>query len=298
MVKLVAKTKSQRGFNYILDSMAFERINRASARIVRTRGYRTAVFANDLIGNWISVFGVWEHEELDQVFNFLRPLFPIFEKSSALDIGANIGNHAMYFARYFKTVVAFEPNKKTYDLLRVNCSSFQNVDARNYGLGERKGYAEMNEDLLNAGGAEISNKSTQGAKIEIDTLDASDIKFSDVSLVKMDVEGYEERVLKGGLSLIKRHEPIILIEQHENDFFNDKSPALEILRKNDYTFCWLKSGSRNSSKFLAALRNVAEVFTGRTHRIFWSSNVPAGSYPMIIALPQRYRALLLNDARI
>lgn len=294
MVRLVKKNKSQRGIGYLLDSMAFERINRSSAQVVSSRGYRVAVFSNDVIGNWVSVFGVWEHEELDQVFSFLKPLFPIFLSSSALDVGANIGNHTMYFSRYFKSITAFEPNTKTYELLKVNCSVFRNVEIRNYGLGEKAGSAKMTEDILNAGGAGVSGQEDVGVEIQIDVLDSLDTGGTEISLIKLDVEGYEEQVLKGGLELIKRHQPVILLEQHESDFFNGSAPALEILRRSDYTFCWLKSGSERSIKALVALENMAEVFFGRTHRIYCSDNVPSGTYPMLIALPRRFSGLLLE----
>jgi FkbM family methyltransferase len=298
MVRLVKENRSRRGMRYLVDSMAFEIINRSSARIVRARGYRVAVFANDLIGNWISVFGVWEHEELSQVFEFLKPIFPRFSNSLALDVGANIGNHSMYFAKYFKNVMAFEPNKKTYDVLRVNCSTFHNIQAMNYGLGEKAGSAIMAEDIINAGGAGISKEVGQGVEIKIDTLDSLEKNCSEISLIKMDVEGYEEQVIKGGLQLIKRHQPIILLEQHEADFSNDRSPALEILRENSYVFCWLKSGSERKTRVLATLENAVEVLFGRSHRFFCSDRVPVGNYPMIIALPRKYGCILLDGATV
>jgi FkbM family methyltransferase len=295
MTKIVEKRKSPRGLSYILDSLAFERINNSSSRIIQKRGYRVAAFANDLIGNWISVFGVWEHEELDQVFKFLKPLSPKFLTSTALDVGANIGNHTMCFAQFFDKVVAFEPNRKTYELLRLNSQAFSNIAPLNYGLGESKGISIMSEDLLNSGGAMISSETTQGVPITIEALDSLDFGNVDISLIKLDVEGFEEKVLKGGLHLIQRHAPVILLEQHESDFIDGKSAALELLRQNDYQFFWLKSGSLNPVSYLAAIENALEVFFGRTHRIFSSIDVPVGNYPMIIASPTKYSPLLLGQ---
>ena len=68
-------------------------------KIVRPE--RIAIFAHDYIGIQINQFGIYEKDELQTLFRFLEPLFEEFQNSEALDIGANIGNHSLYFQKYF-----------------------------------------------------------------------------------------------------------------------------------------------------------------------------------------------------
>ncbi len=54
------------------------------------------------------------------------------------------------------------------------------------------------------------------AEVECRTLDglASDAGFTSVDLVKIDVEGFEAAVLRGGRQTILRHRPKLLLEWH------------------------------------------------------------------------------------
>ena len=42
------------------------------------------------------------------------------ENSSCLDIGANIGNHSIFFSKFFKQVLCYEPVELTHKLLEIN----------------------------------------------------------------------------------------------------------------------------------------------------------------------------------
>ncbi len=53
-------------------------------------------------------FGLYESEGLFALFKFLKPIIGDFQNASALDIGANIGNHSVYFANYFDKIYSFE----------------------------------------------------------------------------------------------------------------------------------------------------------------------------------------------
>jgi hypothetical protein len=98
---------------------------------------KKAIFAHDAIGRYINLFGVFEREELDFVFEFLAPLDCEFKKGLALDVGANIGNHAMYFSDYFYQVKAYEPNGDCFQILKFNASQCDNIIPENIGLSIR-----------------------------------------------------------------------------------------------------------------------------------------------------------------
>ena len=61
-----------------------------------------AIFAFDRIGAEISIYGIYEKEILERlkdcIFNIIDT-----QNSVCLDVGANIGNHTLYFAQFFNT---------------------------------------------------------------------------------------------------------------------------------------------------------------------------------------------------
>ncbi len=77
------------------------------------------VFSFDYVSTAINIDGIYEIDELEVLFEWLKLLNidEIFE-GSALDIGANIGNHSLYFSDYFSEVLSYEPHPLTYELLK------------------------------------------------------------------------------------------------------------------------------------------------------------------------------------
>lgn len=137
------------------------------------------------------------------------------ENGVVLDIGANIGNHSIYFAKecYAKKVISFEPVLETFNILKKNIEINGLDDViypYNWGIGEKKSRAVVNEyNLTNIGATRLTEKSE--GDIEIFSID--DIDFQDnIVLIKIDVEGDEEKVIKGALKTIKRNSPMIMLE--------------------------------------------------------------------------------------
>lgn len=131
-----------------------------------------------------------------------------------LDIGANIGNHSIFFAKYLnpKKVYAFEPVHPTYEILERNISInglFDTIEPINCAIGNRHINGTCDKfDLHNIGGTSVSEK--EDGEFGIITLDEKN--FENISFIKIDVEGFEEKVLEGGLKTIERCHPILMIE--------------------------------------------------------------------------------------
>ena len=145
---------------------------------------------------------------LDRLASLVKPA------SIAIDVGANIGNHAIYFAGVMGCkVVALEPNPKAAALLRRNAELnglSSQIDVR-----ECAGGAERRKGRVAEGQAHNLGTSTMLADpagdIEIVPLDHLAIE-GDVGLVKIDVEGMESEVLRGARELLSKHRPVLAIE--------------------------------------------------------------------------------------
>lgn len=137
------------------------------------------------------------------------------EDGIVLDIGANIGNHSIYFAKecHAKKIISFEPVLETFNILKKNIeiNLLDNViSPYNWGIGEKISRAVVNEYSLTNIGATRLTEMSEG-DIEIFSID--DIDFEDnIVLIKLDVEGDEEKVIKGALKTIEKYTPMIMLE--------------------------------------------------------------------------------------
>lgn len=141
-----------------------------------------------------------------------------FKNSIIIDIGANLGSHTLEFADLVGDngkVYAFEPQRIIYYQLCSNiiANGYNNIFAYNLALSDKNetAYIEKqnfySDDILNIGDTHISN---DGDIIDVKKLD--NYNLNNVSLIKIDVQGYEPFVLNGAIETIKRNKPIILIE--------------------------------------------------------------------------------------
>lgn len=255
-----------------------------------SREKKKAIFAHDSIGRYINLFGGYEREELDILFDFLAPLDVEFKNSLALDIGANIGNHAMYFSDHFQRVIAFEPNDDVFYLLKFNADQCENVTAEKIGLGDESGNFILREVSGNMMASWIekvpveTDRKTYSIKVErLDDKDLDNVKF-----IKIDVEGFEINVLKGAARTIEDQKPIILFEQHAKDFLNDSSPSIQFLEDLDYEICWLEGGRvLSNSWFSQGLGAIRAFFLGYDHRIVFGGRVPARTHSFLLAVPKK-----------
>ena len=180
-----------------------------------------AVFLGDNVSTKIILEGLYERFELEALENTIFPLLD--DNSNCLDIGANIGNHACVFAKYFKNVYAFEPNPQTRCVLNANTIG-RNIKVFDCGLSDNDGKAYFQQDFVNLGGSRIvEDGNLADFSIDVRTLDDVIVKegISSVSFVKIDVEGHEAKVLQGGRQFFESQKPIIGMEA----FFKD-TPAL------------------------------------------------------------------------
>lgn len=149
------------------------------------------------------------------ILSFIRDRYPVH--NIILDVGANIGNHSVYFARHleYQAIIAFEPVVENYDLLRQNVREFDRVFTRNVAVGEDDRTVRIFLDPGNMGACEI-RPNEMGRGIQQIRLD--DIFVSPVTLLKIDVEWYEPQVLAGAKNLIEEDRPLILIEDVKKEY--------------------------------------------------------------------------------
>jgi|GEM_PF-6418423 len=149
-------------------------------------------------------------------------------KGDIIDVGANIGNHSIFFALFLdRHVWYFEPNKPAFEILRSNVkvNKIHNITLLEYGLSSSPGRASIkSSDNYNIGAAK-TEVDVNGVA-ELRTLDDSVDKAKRISIIKIDVEGFELEVLKGAEKTIREHKPLIMVECINSNEFSANSDFL------------------------------------------------------------------------
>lgn len=288
-VKIIHQSVHDFSISDAILKICANKLQSRSADLLQRRGGKLVVYANDTIGNAIGASGFYEWIELETIFNFLKPLHQIFKTSIALDVGANIGNHSIYFSRYFREVRAFEPHPVTNRILEINANFYSGITVHKFALSDRHGRAQLIENPVNLGGSRIADTSSTSIAISLQKLDDLDIDRSRISLIKLDVEGHEANVLRGGLETLQEAMPIVLFEAHAADF-EGPMEEVEQLKTLGYRFAWIQPIGTGLEKYIRLLSMLAR--RKKTRSICTGNTIPPADHSMIVAIPPRWQAPL------
>jgi FkbM family methyltransferase len=133
-----------------------------------------------------------------------------------VDIGANIGAMAALARRLTDAAAIYciEPSPRAFACLEamIKANGFDNCHAIRTAVGAERGSAYLAEpDTL---ALSALSPTGQGVPVDVRTLDdiAMEIGIDRLDLLKIDVEGSELAVLKGGLATTRRHNPCVFLE--------------------------------------------------------------------------------------
>ena len=133
----------------------------------------------------------------------------------ACDIGANIGNHSVYFRRILgaQTVVSCEAQAHAYNTLQQNLAlnSLTTENAFSVMLGRPSGRDEVAHfEFINHGATRP--RTSADSPIAMVTLDELTASYGPVGFLKLDVEGFEAAVLAGAEQVLSKDRPAISVE--------------------------------------------------------------------------------------
>jgi FkbM family methyltransferase len=157
---------------------------------------------------WTIYFGI-ERDEKAALFALAKP------GQVVLDIGTNVGEVLMNFAKRVGPegrVIGFEPNPATLAKCRHNLllNAFENVELHGVALGDKSGEAFLGHPQ--AGNAGADRIGSAGIPIKLTTLDEFAAGLDRIDLIKIDVEGFDLKVLRGGKQTLKRLRPKLFVE--------------------------------------------------------------------------------------
>jgi FkbM family methyltransferase len=180
------------------------------------------------ISKWVEMEGRLDHDQ-----NSLPIILEhIKEGDWVVDGGACIGDHTIAYLNKVGSqghVLAFEPNHLAFECLKHNCKGAACLP---FGLSDLSGNAGILQNP-NSGASRLVN----GDGIILVRLD--DYELPRLDFLKLDVEGWELKALRGAESTIEKHRPIMWIEINKGALAEQGAEPKDIMRflfDYDYDF--------------------------------------------------------------
>jgi FkbM family methyltransferase len=161
----------------------------------------------------------YQHKKVDAAVAFTPA------RRVALDVGSHIGMWSMQLLRHgFQHIHAFDPDPEKAECYQRNLEvhtpdlaggptnvGFRHVTRYAFGLGER----QERVSLIHKGDTSLKThvRPDPAGSLEIRPLDDLLSLFDAVDFIKIDVEGFELFVVRGGERTIRTHKPVIVVEQ-------------------------------------------------------------------------------------
>lgn len=124
--------------------------------------------------------------------------------------GGHLGLWATRLSQYYAQVLTFEPDPENWECLRRNVAGLSNVTVTHGALGEREGTAALQRRANSTGGHYVKQAPT--GSVPMLTLDS--LALADCDALFLDVEGYEMRVIDGGVETITKYKPLMVCEEN------------------------------------------------------------------------------------
>lgn len=198
-------------------------------------------------------------------YEFLERILRTGSFNVAYDLGANDGGYSMMLAPRCKVVHAFEPVPWVADVLDPRARVQGNIVVHRQAMGETAGVVK-DVRIHQSWTLVPENKSLKvcpdhaskpAFDMEVTTIDIQADRIGAPDIMKIDVDGYELRALKGGLRTLRRHPCPIMFEYSSYlTFFGDGVKELLALLYDDLGYqMWSMDG-----KFCATTAVVAMEF--------------------------------------
>jgi FkbM family methyltransferase len=201
------------------------------------------------------IYDGFETDEINFINTFLN------QGDYFIDIGSNIGLFSLYASsRVGKTgsVIAIEPSSITFKRLQENCilNNLTNIKTYKLGLSDKNETLELN---VSANGYDAWNTFVKSKDVKFSSKELVDVKSLDnfmaeididikkIALIKIDVEGFEIKVLRGSHQLLSgSNSPVFMVEFTDANAISAGYCCHEIYKLlNSYGYVWYKYDSKH-----------------------------------------------------
>lgn len=227
-------------------------------QLVDGRHGRFLVSPHDIyLGRAVIMYG--EYGEIE--WQFLDQL--LLRGKDAIEVGANIGTHTVSMARKLagmgRRLLAIEPQPVVFQNMCANLAlnGLFNVLAENAACSNTQGWltfeAPNYERDNNSGGISMREDGSGSQRVRSVRLDELVPPGFDTGLIKIDVEGFEQKVLEGATGIIAQNRPMLYLE---NDRIEKSKALIEWLWDAGYKLWWHIPMLFNPDNFAGKSENI------------------------------------------
>jgi len=162
---------------------------------------------------------------IDEFLTLNQPWLLANNINTVFDIGANVGQFASLIHEVLPTatIYSFEPLKDCYEQLKKKMKGVDNFKAFNLALGDTNSLLTMHKSEHSPSSSMLpmanlhkqnyphthKNTTLEVRSARIDDV-AKELKIENNLLIKIDVQGFEDKVIAGGINIIKRSKILII----------------------------------------------------------------------------------------
>lgn len=133
-----------------------------------------------------------------------------------VDAGANIGYYSLYAAPVVRRVFSFEPDPRNHPALEANAAVSANITVRKNALSSEAGVVDLDVSGHPTLSKIAQSETGRTARTAVQAITLDDFAKEEPDLrmtgLKIDTEGHELEILRGGRQTILRDQPLILVE--------------------------------------------------------------------------------------
>ena len=203
--------------------------------------HRSFLYSGQIVSENVTVIMMWRSSECvdynrDYPSDFLSTLSSMRKYDVSIDIGACYGDTSVPMALRSHEVLAFEPNPKSFEVLKANAVANPSlrITPHQYAVGH-DGEVMLwygGDHFCNGGGWGSWKNPSEEQRIRAKSVDLYKFllsnypdKINRIGYIKIDAEGFDGEILRSLSPLIARVKPIIVVEWFA--YFRDETAPLK-----------------------------------------------------------------------
>ncbi len=201
--------------------------------------YRSKKTLYSILNNWYNYDFTTTSKTREYLFDdyFDLDLVKCNKEEVIVDLGAYTGDTILsYLKNYgtdsYKKIYCYEVTPSSFEILKENLKYYPNIECRLKGVGDEETRMSLNNNEESASANTLVSK--ENGNVEVTTLDL-DIK-EPITLIKADIEGFEQKALLGCKNHILKDHPKLLISVYHNNEDLWKIPKMIYNLREDYKF--------------------------------------------------------------
>ena len=222
-------------FKALQTGESLEQLRTDELKLINGQSIKVDMINPHLTGADTSLNSELNHGYEPSVLTLLETYLP--DNGVFYDVGANwgyFGFFTMLRPNFIGKIFSFEPMPISIDSLHQVLEQMPDKERMiicPYALGDRVGNLPIIDSVW-SGGCSMNGASQSDLMVEVKRLD--DLDLSKPDFIKIDVENFEAKVMRGACETIKNHRPYVIFESWKSDDPEITQAPIDLMKSLDY----------------------------------------------------------------